>query len=170
MLTLGDSDYIRSKPVILHELVHQWFGDLVTPSDWSDVWLNEGITTYVEARYAAESENNAGRPRIKDWKSFDSALRREAGPPGDYDPEEFGSGNVDFSAGLMWSEIHDLVGEEAFWEMLRAWTQEHARRQRHPRRLVRADRGTRRDRPRNRAGRLLRRLDHGGIRTSPVSR
>lgn len=127
MLTLGDSDYIRSKPVILHELVHQWFGDLVTPSDWSDVWLNEGITTYVEARYAAESENNAGRPRIKDWKSFDSALRREAGPPGDYDPEEFGSGNVYFSAGLMWSEIHDLVGEEAFWEMLRAWTQEHAR-------------------------------------------
>ena len=32
-----------------HELAHQWFGDLTTTAAWSDTWLNEGITTYMES-------------------------------------------------------------------------------------------------------------------------
>jgi aminopeptidase N len=32
-----------------HELAHQWFGDLTTTADWADVWLNEGLTTYMES-------------------------------------------------------------------------------------------------------------------------
>jgi aminopeptidase N len=40
------SDYLVS-----HELAHQWFGDLVTCSDWQHVWLNEGFATYCEALY-----------------------------------------------------------------------------------------------------------------------
>lgn len=39
------------EPLIAHELAHQWWGDLVTYSDWNNEWLNEGFATYYQQRW-----------------------------------------------------------------------------------------------------------------------
>ena len=37
--------------VIVHELAHQWWGDMITCKDFHHIWLNEGFATYSEALY-----------------------------------------------------------------------------------------------------------------------
>lgn len=40
--------------VIAHELSHQWFGDLVTPAWWDDIWLNESFANWMGYRIGNE--------------------------------------------------------------------------------------------------------------------
>ncbi|MBX3411996.1 MAG: HEAT repeat domain-containing protein [Pirellulales bacterium] len=35
-----------SDGLVAHELVHHWWGDLVTCKDWGELWLNESFATY----------------------------------------------------------------------------------------------------------------------------
>lgn len=44
--------------LIAHELVHQWFGDLVTCKDWSELYLNEGFAVYYSYLYDGYKNGN----------------------------------------------------------------------------------------------------------------
>jgi len=43
----GDQSLVS---LIAHELAHSWAGNLVSNRTWRDIWLNEGITSYLDAR------------------------------------------------------------------------------------------------------------------------
>jgi aminopeptidase N len=82
-VTFHDSFLFRDPPthgqrlirgeVILHELAHMWFGDLVTMRWWDDLWLNETFATYLSYRCLADAT------RFDDaWLVFNGRMRPAA--------------------------------------------------------------------------------------------
>lgn len=55
--------------VVAHEIAHQWFGDSVTESTWSDLWLSEGFADYFAGLFIQRYEGEA---------AFQQYMKREA--------------------------------------------------------------------------------------------
>ncbi len=51
--------------VITHEIVHQWFGNLVTMRWWDDLWLNEAFATWLAVKIVDQ-----WRPEWNSWVEF----------------------------------------------------------------------------------------------------
>jgi aminopeptidase N len=56
--TAASENLQDSDGLIAHEMAHQWFGDLVTCKDWSQLWLNESFATFYAELYN-EHKNGA---------------------------------------------------------------------------------------------------------------
>jgi len=115
--------------LVAHELAHQWFGDLLTCTDWAHVWLNEGFASYAEALWA---EHDLGREEFEYelWDQRRNAIdggkdlpivhRAYKGEWEQFDDRAYPKGS--------WV-VHMLrcrLGEQLFWDALRRYVADRA--------------------------------------------
>ena len=67
------SDLLNRDILVLHELTHQWFGDLVTMRWFDDLWLKEGFAQYMAYQTLA-----ALQPDENVWKRFYESIKPDA--------------------------------------------------------------------------------------------
>ncbi len=58
--------------LIAHELAHSWSGNLVSNQTWRDIWLNEGVTSYLDKRLMEElfGKERADEERVIDYREL----------------------------------------------------------------------------------------------------
>lgn len=117
-----------------HELAHQWFGNLVTPTWWDDIWLNEAFATWMglkiggatQPRFNFQNRVQTGAQYAMELDSLPSArkIRNEVNDKneivGAFDAITYRKGG----GVLMMFERY--MGEEKFREGVRLYMRRHA--------------------------------------------
>ncbi|MEE9271328.1 MAG: M1 family aminopeptidase [Candidatus Krumholzibacteria bacterium] len=110
---------------VAHELAHQWWGDLISPADWPEVWLNEGFATYSEALWFehiggfSAYRSHMARFRFADDQSPTGFLRFTGTL---YNPKAlFDVPNVYWRGAWVLNMLRHVMGDAAFFTALRAY-------------------------------------------------
>jgi aminopeptidase N len=114
--------------LMLHELGHEWWANLVTASDWRDFWIHEGFQSFMDTLYLEHIGKKdayfaAMRDRAKRTRNMQPVAPREAkfayevylAAPDyiDSDGDIYGKGAVVLHA------LRYLIGDDAFFRSLK---------------------------------------------------
>jgi len=129
------TDQLGRDILVLHELTHQWFGDLVTMRWFDDLWLKEGFAQYMAYQALA-----ALKPNENIWKRFYEATKPAAYTIDSTDgttpiyqdipnlmdaKSAYGAIVYDKAPGVL-KQLAFVLGPEAFRDGLRGYLREHA--------------------------------------------
>ncbi|MBD2344421.1 M1 family metallopeptidase [Anabaena subtropica] len=125
-------DNRNTESLVVHELAHQWFGDLLVIKHWSHAWIKEGMASYSEVMWTEQeySAEEAAYYRLLEARSYlseDSGryrrpmvthVYREAIELYDRHTYEKGS--------CVYHMIRAELGEELFWQTIQTFVQDNA--------------------------------------------
>lgn len=129
-----DNQRRRRAEVILHEMAHMWFGDLVTMRWWNDLWLNESFATFM----AYLSMTSATR-FTSGWQDFNASIKNWAyrqdqlvtthpisGTVEDTEQTFLNFDGITYGKGAsVLKQLYAVIGAEGFREGMRRYFREH---------------------------------------------
>lgn len=116
---------------IVHELAHQWWGNLLTCKSWEHFWLNEGLTVFMTAAYKQQKWGEAEYKREmqlaqKHWqRAIDGKFDKPLSFAGEY-PSLGVRRSIQYSkAALFLDALRKQMSDDIFWTGIKDYTSTH---------------------------------------------
>ncbi|SJN08392.1 metallopeptidase [Leucobacter sp. 7(1)] len=116
---------------LIHEVAHQWYGNNVSPTTWTDIWIAEGMATwaprYVNSTDGFGTGNTTETSFYEDWQRTPADSDAWAIAPGAqtdsamlYDYQTYSRG------GQFWEALKIAIGDENYRAVVAEWQTRYA--------------------------------------------
>ncbi len=125
-------DNRNTESLVVHELAHQWFGDLVVIKHWSHAWVKEGMASYSEVMWTEHEygADEAAYYRLGEARSYlaeDSGRYRRPMVTHVYrEAIELYDRHIYEKGSCVYHMIRTELGDEMFWQAMQRFVQDNA--------------------------------------------
>ncbi|MDJ0736524.1 MAG: M1 family metallopeptidase [Nostocaceae cyanobacterium] len=125
-------DNSNTERLVVHELAHQWFGDLVVIKHWSHAWIKEGMATYSEVMWAEHEygSDEAAYYRLQDIRNYlsedNERYRRPIVTHVYREAIELYDRHLYEKGGCVYHMLRAELGEELFWRAIQTFVRDNA--------------------------------------------
>ena len=125
-------DNRNTESLVVHELAHQWFGDLVVIKHWSHAWIKEGMASYSEVMWTEREygDQEAAYYRLSEARSYfseDSSRYRRPMVTHVYrEAIELYDRHIYEKGSCVYHMIRAELGDELFWQAVQTFVQDNA--------------------------------------------
>lgn len=105
-----------------HELAHEWFGNMLTPYDFRDLWLNEGLASYAQVLYAESRLGEESAAVLLQRYRADLDHSRAVAPRESITAADAFRRDLYRKGAVVLHMLRTLVGDEDFFALLRRWS------------------------------------------------
>ncbi|MBW4445808.1 MAG: M1 family metallopeptidase [Spirirestis rafaelensis WJT71-NPBG6] len=125
-------DNRNTESLVVHELAHQWFGDLVVIKHWSHAWVKEGMASYSEVMWTEHEygDQEATYYRLLEARSYlaeDASRYRRPMVTHIYrEAIELYDRHIYEKGSCVYHMIRAELGEELFWQAIQTFVRDNA--------------------------------------------
>ncbi|MBD2114316.1 MULTISPECIES: M1 family metallopeptidase [Cyanophyceae] len=125
-------DNRNSESLVVHELAHQWFGDLLVINHWSHAWVKEGMATYSEVMWTEQEygPDDAAYYRLGEARSYlsedKSRYRRPMVTHVYREAIELYDRHIYEKGACVYHMIRAELGDALFWKAIHTFVQNNA--------------------------------------------
>jgi aminopeptidase N len=114
--------------IIVHEAAHEWWGNAVTVSDFSDIWLQEGFATYAEMLFAEKKKGYAASLFYEEYLMAPSINNKlPVVGPKEVNYWDYKDADVYYKGALILHTIRNVINDSTlFFNILQTFYAEHA--------------------------------------------